>query len=81
LLGFDWSGRRDSNPGYSRVFLRNSGMCPKMCPIERQVYLRRQKAAVSATLARVPNGLKYVFTVPVCVSVTVIVYSTFESAP
>ena len=42
---------------------------------------RPQNAEVSATLARVPLALRYVFTVPVCVSVTVIVYWTFESAP
>jgi hypothetical protein len=33
LVVFSWSGRRDSNPGYSGVFLRNSGTCPRMCPI------------------------------------------------
>ena len=38
-------------------------------------------AVVSATLARVPGGLWYVFWTPFTVSVTVIVYSTLDRAP
>jgi hypothetical protein len=40
-----------------------------------------QNAPVSATLAKRPLGFLYSFTAPVCVSVTVRVYSTFDSAP
>ena len=40
-----------------------------------------QNAAVSAWLAWVPDGLSYVFTAPVCVSLTVIRYCTSDRAP
>ncbi len=40
-----------------------------------------QNADVSAPLASCPCGLTYVFIAPVSVSVTVIVYSTFDRAP
>ena len=40
-----------------------------------------QKADTSAALARSPLALSYLFTAPVWVSVIVIVYWTFESAP
>jgi CubicO group peptidase (beta-lactamase class C family) len=40
-----------------------------------------QNASVSATLANLPLGFVYRFCVPVCRSVTVSVYSTFDKAP
>ena len=40
-----------------------------------------RNAAVSPTLPNVPEGLTYVLTLPVSVSVTFIVYATLDSAP
>jgi hypothetical protein len=75
------SSRRDAVPVAAEEEAALSRKSRQTVPRRRMASPLAQKAAVSATLARRPRGLEYVLALPVSVSVTFSVYSTFDRAP